>query len=277
MGTFCSTPEAGEVVPRNGPGQKHLVFPKDPASLRLGYAVAPSPYPQTPPQLSDNSKTSFLGLVQMLELRRSLPHTLRHCKWNKVYSMETNDASLSELNRCLEGHLSVMIVAKINDGSLVGGVVVSPTGWGVSSKGHSDAGAFGTSECFLFSLPPSREISIPHGTHSSESKGHSRKRSSDIERNILPSATIYPASGKDDTYCRIQKGCLVLGSGHGGLWLDSDLLQGGSGPCPTYGMTESLSSRMFFDCLGVECWAFQHTSKLSKRDMMDMIDEIDLS
>jgi hypothetical protein len=84
--------------------------------------------PQTPPRLfGDSNDSALLAPVQMLELRRALPRSLRHCAWRKVFSMDRDCSSLASLSAKLADEQAVLLVLMINDGSLVGAVLAFAT------------------------------------------------------------------------------------------------------------------------------------------------------
>ncbi len=140
--------------------------------------------PQTPPRLfGDSNDSALLAPVQMLELRRALPRSLRQCAWRKVFSMDSSSSSLASLSAKLAGEQAVLIVLMINDGSLVGAVLAFAAATaaasaepGGASGGEGDRGDRGdgadagaaqawpaalpaafcaSRESFLFCLPPS--------------------------------------------------------------------------------------------------------------------------
>lgn len=255
-----------------------------------------SPLPQTPPlalQRGTTGTAQLLTPLHMLELRRAVPRSLRHCTWRLAFSLgrKGQEASLRGLNKALSGSTAVVLAILINDGSLLGAVLSCPgAGW------KDDGRPFGSDESFLYSLPPcapSKLVRAKSAKRAGSNSGSAQERRSrgmrhrrsttDRIRNILPRAAIYPARPVADgvgdakkVFARASDKHLCFGE-HG-LWLDADLLQGGSQPCCTYlqplahkeqelrkqrdgidgpcGRGEGLCKLgSFFDVLAVEAWS----------------------
>uniref|UniRef100_A0A7S2SCG6 Oxidation resistance protein 1 n=1 Tax=Mucochytrium quahogii TaxID=96639 RepID=A0A7S2SCG6_9STRA len=213
---------------------KHIMLLKEDESNQS------SPFPQTPPKLS-SGRSLLLKPLHMLELRRSLPRKLRRRMWKNVYSLE-DGASLQNLNKKLAGLTSCLFVVKINDGSLIGALLVVPSGWSDSRD------TFFGSDGFLFRLPPCDACTFPQKTNK-------ENRQTDSNPNVLPKSNVFRSTGSDSMFVRTTPSEICFGSG-GGLWLDQDLSTGGSGPCSTFGLESSLSPQGFFDVVALEVWSF---------------------
>jgi hypothetical protein len=66
----------------------------------------------------------------------------------------------------------------------------------------------------------------------------------------------FPYTGENDYTIFCQQGFLSIGGGDGhyGLWLDNNLANGISSPCPTFGNARLSDEGEKFGILGVELW-----------------------
>uniref|UniRef100_A0A7S4L149 TLDc domain-containing protein n=2 Tax=Guillardia theta TaxID=55529 RepID=A0A7S4L149_GUITH len=178
----------------------------------------------------------IVGLkVKVNLLQEHLHISYRRCKWQMLYSSAIHGASCATLLRCAKGRSPCFLLIKDMNSHVFGAFLPTPL---VSQKQH-----YGDQNCFIFSLHPSFRVYGSKGTNThfllSSEKG-------------------------------ISFGGLVSGSGSSaGIGLDSDLLQGTSEACITYGNPGTLASSETFACWNVEVWALVRPAAETFTDSVD--------
>lgn len=232
-------------------------------------SLAESPLPHTPPMIVASRHSSLLQPLHLAELRRALPRSLRECAWQKSFCLSHSGASLSRMNLKVCEEQAVVIVVRINDGTLVGAVVVCPgKGWMCPPAKTGESIAFGNSDSFLFSLPASACSSLVkpkllgHRTSVRGRHNHHHSNSSTwtngscSHRHIIPEAHIYRPLDIDSKF--VVSNSSQISFAKDGLWLEADLAQGGSATSRRFGLGSPLCKDKFFDILALEAWVLLH-------------------
>jgi len=153
----------------------------------------------------------------MKRLATLIPDRLDIKDFYLLYSCALHGTSLNTLFGNSKGYSPAILLIKDSKDHIFGAYITEP--FTVRS-----ATAFaGTGECFLFSL--------------------------------YPNCVSYKWTKNNAYYMLMSSDSLAVGCGDTGygLWLDSDLVQGSSAPCETFG-NPILSSAETFECMCVEVW-----------------------
>lgn len=160
--------------------------------------------------------SQVLSLTVIKQLAAHLPNRFIFSDWMLLYSTLEHGCSLNTFYRCCAGKGACILAVKADGGKVFGGFA---TGWQKPRAGTNNS-FYGSGECFLWevehigaqppmpdgSCPPPPEICHPYHWTS--------------ENNFF----LY----SDKEYCAMGSG------GHFGLWLDEELLHGGSDISETY-------------------------------------------
>ncbi|KAF2018325.1 TLD-domain-containing protein [Aaosphaeria arxii CBS 175.79] len=208
------------------------------------------------------------------EIRLLVPPRLQLVDdWSLIYSLEQNGVSLATLYEKCDDYRGKRggFVLVIRDGE--GGVF----GAYLSDAPHPSPHFFGNGECFLWRAhvlptlpdlsnlppPPSADttnaqrmttVAAPKNTLSPPSSAHGSRSGTSTPERIRFKA--FPYSGVNDYMIFCEHGFLSVGGGDGhyGLWLDDNLENGVSCPCPTFGNEPLSDEGKKFEVLGVELW-----------------------
>ncbi|KAF1965056.1 TLD-domain-containing protein [Bimuria novae-zelandiae CBS 107.79] len=212
------------------------------------------------------------------EIRLLVPPRLQLVDaWEVVYSLEQNGVSLATLYKKAEEYRGRRggFVLVVRDAS--GGVF----GAYLSDAPHPQSHFFGNGECFLWrahvlpalpdlaNLPPPPSADTTHavrmttiasptkskqGALSPPNSEHASRSGTSTPERIRFKA--FPYSGVNDYMIFCEQSYLSVGGGDGhyGLWLDDNLENGVSSPCPTFGNEPLSDEGNKFEVLGVELW-----------------------
>lgn len=141
--------------------------------------------------------------------------------WTLLYSMDQHGISLNTLYQNAANRGPALLVIKESSGRLFGGFVTEPF--------EPRNGFYGTGQCFLW-----------------------RQES---ENNTVK---VWHATGVNEYLIHAELDFIAMGGGDGvfGLWLDGELYNGYSAPCPTF-KNDTLSPTPEFFCIGLELWSFK--------------------
>ncbi|XP_008047854.1 TLD domain-containing protein 2 isoform X1 [Carlito syrichta] len=177
-------------------------------------APAPTPEDPTAPQLTEASQV--LGASEIRQLSGHLPPRVTGHPWSLVFCTSRDGFSLRRLYRQMEGHSGpVLLALRDQDGQMFGAFS--------SSAIQPSKGFYGTGETFLFTFSPQLKV--------------------------------FRWTGSNSFFVKGDPDSLMMGSGSGqfGLWLDGDLLHGGSYPCATFN-NEVLARQEQFRIRELEAW-----------------------
>lgn len=205
---------------------------------------SPEPEKLFPLQLLGRHDQSVDGLLHDSEaelLRTHLPANQREAtKWNLVYSLEQHGVSLNTLyHRAQAIKTGLMLVIKDTGGSLFGAYL--------SDSLRPSVGYYGTGQCFLWKSLCNGDKAVTHESTGTSSAG------AESESQVQ----VYHATGINEYLIHSEVNFIALGGGDGafGLWIDQELLNGFSNPCPTFN-NPCLSTTPQFKCQGLELWTF---------------------
>jgi hypothetical protein len=174
-------------------------------------------------------------MPELQALEKALPPHYRGYRWELLYSLKEHGASLTTLFRRTGRREPSMLIVKDTQGAVFGGFATKA--WRdstVANRGGSivkDAEYYGDGETFVWKLHNGSEG---------------------------PVAVTYQWSGQNNYFMlSSHRGGLAFGGGGNfALLLDSELLQGSSGPCLTFDTPGPLASSESFECLDLEVWGF---------------------
>lgn len=232
---------------------------------------------------STSASAQLLSRAIAEEIRLLVPPRLQLCEeWNLVYSLEQDGVSLGTLYKKCEDWRGLrngfVLVVRDGGGALFGAYLTEAP--------HPSPHYFGTGECFLWRaailssnpsflnlLPPppssdttnlQRSTTIGAAQSTSTSSTNSLAPPTPSPSNCTGTSTperirfkAFPYSGVNDYMMLCYPNFLSVGGGNGhyGLWLDDNLEQGISSPCPTFGNEPLSDDGEKFDILGVELWS----------------------
>eukprot|EP00210_Caulerpa_lentillifera_P002251 g2163.t1 len=163
--------------------------------------------------------TDLLTEHRVQLLISGIPPRHRHGKWNLLYSTERHGISLNTLLRKAQKYSPSVLVIQDSADFIFGCYCSEP--WKTSHR------FYGTGETFVFQLEP-KCVYYPW------------KQKSAVPNNFFMFAS--------------NESLSVGGTGRFALWLDSDLLEGRSGTCDTFG-SPCIASSEEFKIMKVELWA----------------------
>lgn len=172
------------------------------------------------PELVDKSELLTTNHVRLLN--EQLPARAIGYPWKLSYSTNEHGMSLKTLYRNMEGYIAdetpMIVVLQDQHDHLFGAYC--------SAHPRLSEHFYGTGESFLFRLSPD--------------------------------VGFYKWSGDNMFFLKGDRDSLTFGSGDGriGLWLDENLLNGSSRPCPTFN-NPALSAQVDFSIRQLEVWSFQ--------------------
>ncbi|TPX48651.1 hypothetical protein SeMB42_g01919 [Synchytrium endobioticum] len=189
--------------------------PKRGASFNVELIPAPRPIEL----LGERRDGHILDPETAEQIRVHLPALQREsCKWELVYSLMEDGASLGTLFRKMAGRSNCVVAICDSQGSVFGGFASDPFA--------PQKGSFGTGSSFLWRK---------HNEHTTR---------------------VYLSTGVNEMYQLASDSFVAMGLGEDndyGLFLDHELDQGVSRMCPTYS-NEVLASGTQFRCVSLEIW-----------------------
>ena len=227
-----------------------------------------APLPRLLNMKGDDLPTQVMSDFVLQQLVTAIPSRFVCADWRLLYSTEVHGVSLNTLHQRTSG-CGCCILAIKDDGDSVFGAFCSE--WREPSE---SASFYGTGETFLFSverlegLPP-----LPSGKD---------------EAPPREAVHVHRWSGENSFFMFSHRDHFAVGSGgHFGLWLDSELLHGTSGPSATFnnqclcrhphpGAAMPANSRDAPDVVGefrckvLEVWGMEH-SAISRQAHLRML------
>lgn len=166
--------------------------------------------------------SNIMQAEQALALEKALPEAHQGYAWRLLYSLAENGASLTTLLLKSRKIQPTLLVVRDTRGCVFGGF--ASVAW--CDKGES---YYGDGECFVFSFVKGGPV---------------RK---------------WVWSGDNGYFMLsgLSQGLAMGGGGTFALFLDTELLQGSSGACATFGLEEPLASGEQFECQDLELWALE--------------------
>ncbi|GLD99360.1 hypothetical protein PINS_up008079 [Pythium insidiosum] len=172
----------------------------------------------------------ILTLDHIAYIDHALPMTCQLCRWFLLYSTEIHGSSLHSLLVLAKNQSPTLIVVKDDQGNVFGGFG--------SDEWRRATQYFGNGETFIFSFAPRA--------------GSTQADGADPGANFVK----YGWSRRNNYFMLCSEESLVMGGGGNfGLYLDSDLSHGTTGPCETFSSRPLVSSQEF-NCVQVELWGF---------------------
>ncbi|KAJ0401884.1 hypothetical protein ATCC90586_003492 [Pythium insidiosum] len=172
----------------------------------------------------------ILTLDHIAYIDHALPMTCQLCRWFLLYSTEVHGSSLHSLLVLAKNQTPTLIVVKDDQGNVFGGFG--------SDEWRRATQYFGNGETFIFSFAPRA--------------GSTQTDGADPGANFVK----YGWSRRNNYFMLCSEESLVMGGGGNfGLYLDSDLSHGTTGPCETFSSRPLVSSQEF-NCVQVELWGF---------------------
>ncbi len=151
------------------------------------------------------AETRVLTPRDVEQLRRALPSRYVCSNWHLLYSTTVHGISLNTLHMRASGCGGCILALRDRSGGRFGGFASE---W---REPEVPPRFYGSGESFLFHVQPSDQVDSPVAVH------------------------VHRWSGANSHFVFSQKDHLAMGSGgRFGLWVDSELLHGSSGPSETY-------------------------------------------
>jgi hypothetical protein len=162
-----------------------------------------------------DAESAVIDKVNLIELRKALPHRWRSHDWRLVFSISEDGTSYQTLYAATNGSAACFVIIKTVDGAKLGGFL--PTGLKWSAK------FYGSGEAFVFSF--------------------------------APMLVVYRWSRKNDCFTSATRTELMMGAGKGAaLWIDDRMLNGRSEECETFDSLP-LAKRKAFQIQELEPWS----------------------
>ncbi|KAJ3128856.1 Serine/threonine-protein kinase smu1 [Physocladia obscura] len=214
------------------------------------------------PSLPPNSPIVLTSLIAE-KLRLYLPPLYREASnWRLSYSLDYHGISLNTLYHNCESEVEsgnpVLLVIQDSDGGIFGAFA--------NEAFHVQHGYFGNGSSFLWKVgKPKTPIiddtvadavtPVTPALFNTLAVGDADSRFRRSSNN--PDVLVFKATGANEYLILGESHMIALGGGEGhfGLWVDSDLYYGHSGPCQTFN-NEQLSRRSEFTIQHLEIWAF---------------------
>jgi hypothetical protein len=163
-----------------------------------------------------DAESAVIDKVNLVELRKALPHRLRSHSWSLVFSIREDGTSYQTLYAATRGSAACFVIIKTMDGARLGGFF--PIGLKWSAK------FYGSGEAFVF--------------------------------NFAPNLNIYRWSRKNECFAVATQSELMIGGGGGkgaALWIDDRMLNGRSEECETFDSVP-LANKKAFQIEDLEVW-----------------------
>ena len=168
--------------------------------------LAPLPLASLLDARSAPAETRVLTPRDVEQLRRALPSRYVCSDWYLLYSTTVHGTSLNTLHMRASGSGGCILALRDRSGGRFGGFASE---W---REPEVPPRFYGSGECFLFHVQPPDQVDSPDAVH------------------------VHRWAGANSHYLFSHKDHLAMGSGgRFGLWVDSELLHGSSGPSETFG------------------------------------------
>ncbi|TMW56564.1 hypothetical protein Poli38472_006574 [Pythium oligandrum] len=179
--------------------------------------------------------SNILTVDHIAFIDHAVPLTCQLCRWCLLYSTDMHGSSLHTLLMMTKNQSPTLIVVKDDQDNIFGGFG--------SDEWHRSTQYFGNGETFLFTFSPRAGVPTAH--------------SGTVGSHFVK----YPWSRRNNYFMLCSEESLVMGGGGSfGLYLDSDLSRGTTGPCETFSSRPLVPSHEF-NCVHVEVWGFTTSDK----------------